>query len=170
MLIFLFFQAGTHHLKRMDKELLPLCTGNMSESSCFLWNIFPLSDWLGIYHLSHGNHLVGSFDKYSRHPAPGKTLFRSHFASPPQCFSEEDDVRLSLVLFSKYAHLSFENKELFSLEILGKCFFFSCSDKAGFTVHYPSLNGNFKRRLIQKRHLITTAFVFFFLFPFVSFF
>lgn len=138
------------------------------ESSCFL-GIFSLSDLLGIYHLSHGNHLVGSFDKYSRHLAPGKTLFRSHFASPPQCFSEEDYVRLSLVLFSKYAHLSFENKKKqknFLPWNLGKCFFFSCFDKAGFTVHYPSFSGNFKGRLIQKQNLITTAFVSFFCFFF----
>lgn len=140
------------------------------ESSCFLWNIFPL--WLtGNISLFSQKPSRGSFDKYSRHLAPGKTLFRSHFASPPQCFSEEDYVRLSLVLFSKYAHLSFEKKQTKNKQKknflpwnLGKCFFFSCFDKAGFTVHYPSFSGNFKGRWIQKQNLLTTAFFFFSLF------
>lgn len=44
-LLLLFSQAGTHPLKRMDKELAPLCTENMSlgQSILFLWNIYPPS-------------------------------------------------------------------------------------------------------------------------------
>lgn len=70
-------------------------------------------------------------------------------------------MRVSLVLFSKYAHLSFK-KKLFSLLNVGKCFFFRCFDKLGFTVSYTSLNGNFKRRLILKLlkwHLTAPVFI-----------
>lgn len=138
-------------------------------SSCFLWNI-SLSDLLGIYHLFSRKPSRWLIWQVFLRPAPGKDLILVSLCFSPQCFSEED-VRVSLVLFSKYAHLSFEKKTFLPLNA-GKCFFFSCFDKVGFTVSYPSLNGTFKRRLILKLlkwHLITfllTA-TFFFCFSFI---
>lgn len=113
-LLLLLFQAGTHHLKRTDKKLSPLCTGNTSSlGHLVLFRIFSLSDLLGIYHLSHRNHLAASFDKYS----PGKTKLVSicSFLSFPRSFSEEK-ARASLVPFSKCSLLCWggEKKIFFS--------------------------------------------------------
>lgn len=57
-------------------------------------------------------------------PLPGfrkDFILVSHCVSP-QCLKAEDDVAVSLVLFSKYAHLSFFKKKLFSLKIWGNAF------------------------------------------------
>lgn len=71
---------------------------------------FPTSDLQGIYHLFHGNHLVGSSDKYSFVPLRGKKRLHSGITLLLPCvFREEEDVTVSLVLFSKYAHLSLKN-------------------------------------------------------------
>lgn len=70
----------------------------------------PLTYW-EYYHLSRGNHLVGSSDKYSFIPLwEKKDFILVSLCFSPQCFSEEDDMRVSLVLFSKYAHLSLKKK------------------------------------------------------------
>lgn len=78
-------QAGTHPLKRMDKELRPLCTGNMSLGQSILFSseyVPPLSD------------STGDISSFSRTPsrwliwhvflrlAPVKTLFWYHLTSP----------------------------------------------------------------------------------------
>lgn len=81
---FVLLQAGTHHLKRTDKEPPPLCTGIMSLGQSILFSLeyFPPSD------------LTGNISSFSRKPSrwliwqvflrpvPGKTLFWCHFASP----------------------------------------------------------------------------------------
>jgi len=87
---------------------------SLGQSILFSLEYFPPSDLLGIYHLSRGNHLVGSSDKYSFAPLREKDFVLVSLCFSPQCFSEEEDVRVSLALFSKYAHLSLK-KKLFSL-------------------------------------------------------
>lgn len=94
-------------------------------SSCFLWNIFPsLTYWEFIIFLAETISLAHLTSIPSPPPpTAGKDFILVSLCFSPQCFSEEEeeeeDVRVSLVLFSKYAHLSFEKKntkkKLFSL-------------------------------------------------------
>lgn len=82
-------------------------------SSCFLWNIFPsLTYWEFIIFLAETISLAHLTSIPSPPPTPGKDFILVSLCFSPQCFSEEEeeDVRVSLVLFSKYAHLSFEKK------------------------------------------------------------
>lgn len=68
-LLLLFSQAGTHPLKRMDKELAALCTENMSlgQSILFLWSIYPFSELTGdasSFFFVGTINFCGSSDKY----------------------------------------------------------------------------------------------------------
>ncbi len=76
---FLFvLQAGTHHPKRTDKELPPLCTENMSLGQSILFSLEyppPLRlNWGRIIFLAE-NHLAGSSDKYFFAPLQEKRLY-----------------------------------------------------------------------------------------------
>lgn len=105
--LFVFPQAGTHHLKRMDKEVVLLCTENMSLGQSILFSLeyFPPCDLTGDVSSCSWKPSLWLIRQVFLHPAPGRTVFWHHSASPPPSFSEDDDVRVSQVLFSKHAHL-----------------------------------------------------------------
>lgn len=146
--LFLFSQAGTHHLKRMDKELLLLCTENMSLGQSILFSLeyYPPSDLTGDVSSFSWKPSLWLIWQVFLCPAPGKTVFWLHLASPLSVL-----VRRRMWWYHLFCFLNvlirIKGKSFLPFNE-GKCFFFSCFDKVDFS--NPSLNGNFKRRLILK--------------------